>query len=217
MEKRELSVYLRSQSGKGFSRKLRRQGLIPGVLYGPKTDPILVSIPTVKLNRALSKGWENVLFDLKITSDGESKAKTAMLKELQVNPVSSELLHVDLYEVAMDKEISVEVPVEFVGTAPGISKGGLLQVSKRAIQVECLPSNIPESIKIDVSLLEIGDSIHIRDISSDEGVKILADSDLVVATILPPTVEEAPKPVEEEEVGEEPKEEPEKGKEVEEK
>lgn len=217
MEKKELLVYLRSQSGKGFSRKLRRQGLIPGVLYGPKTDPILVSIPTVTLNRALSKGWENVLFDLKISSDGESKAKTAMLKELQADPVTSELLHVDLYEVAMDKEISVEVPVEFVGTAPGISNGGLLQVSKRAIEVECLPSDIPESIKIDISSLEIGDSIHIKDISSSERVKVLADSDLVVATILPPAVEEAPKPVEEEEVGEEPKEEPEKGKEVEEK
>jgi len=198
MERMKLLAHIRNQLGKGPSRRLRRQGFIPAIVYGPRTHPKPVYVTISQLKRSLHTGWENALFDLTISSNGESQIKTVMIKELQIDPVSTNPLHVDFYEVAMDREITIEIPLEFVGTAVGVEKGGLLQLSKRTLEVECLPSNIPHSIKIDISSLDIGDSIFVGDISMKEGVKVLVDSDLVVATILPPVVEESPEKVEEE-------------------
>lgn len=214
MERRKLLVHVRNQLGKGPSKRLRRQGLIPAVVYGPRTHPKPVYVTISELKKSLHIGWESVLFDLMISDNGESQTKTVMIKELQIDPVSTNPLHIDFYEVAMDREIAVEVPIKVVGTAVGVEKGGLLQLSKRTLEVECLPSNIPDGIKIDVSSLDIGDSIHVGDIPMEERLKVLVDSGLVVATVLPPVVEEVPEKVEEE-VAEEVKEVAEEEKEVE--
>jgi len=214
MERRKLLVHVRNQLGKGPSKGLRRQGLIPAVVYGPRTHPKPVYVTISELKKSLHTGWESALFDLMISGNGESQTKTVMIKELQIDPVSTNPLHIDFYEVAMDREIAVEVSIKVVGTAVGVEKGGLLQLSKRTLEVECLPSNIPDGIKIDVSSLDIGDSIHVGDIPIEERLKVLVDSDLVVATVLPPVVEEVPEKVEEE-VAEEVKEVAEEEKEVE--
>lgn len=214
MERRKLLVHVRNQLGKGPSKGLRRQGLIPAVVYGPRIHPKPVYVTISELKKSLHTGWESALFDLMISGNGESQTKTVMIKELQIDPVSTNPLHIDFYEVAMDREIAVEVSIKVVGTAVGVEKGGLLQLSKRTLEVECLPSNIPDGIKIDVSSLDIGDSIHVGDIPMEERLKVLVDSGLVVATVLPPVVEEVPEKVEEE-VAEEEKEVAEEEKEVE--
>ncbi len=200
METRELSVSIRNQSGKTFARRLRRQGLIPAILYGPQLNSTPVSINLSQLKKNLRKGWENVLFDLTIGGNDESQIKTFILKELQVDPVSKEPLHVDFYEVTMDRPITIEVPIEVIGTAPGVKEGGLLQSLKRSVLVECLPSDIPDSIKIEVTDLDIGDSVRVSDIHLNQGVKVLDDSDIVLVAVQPPVVEK-------EEVKEEVKEE----------
>jgi len=205
MERRKLLAHIRNQLGKGPSRGLRHQGLIPAIVYGPRTHPKPVYVPISQLKKSLHTGWESVLFDLMISGNGESQTKIVMIKELQIDPVSTNPVHIDFYEVAMDREIAIEVPIELVGTAVGVEKGGLLQLSKRTLEVECLPSNIPDGFKIDISSLDIGDSIHVGDIPIKEGAKVLVDSDLVVASVLPPVVEEVPEKVEEE-VAEEVKE-----------
>lgn len=189
MEKRELSVSIRNQSGKTYARRLRRQGLIPAILYGPQLNSTPVSINLSQLEKNLRKGWENILFDLRIDDNEESQTRTFILKELQIDPISKEPLHVDFYEVTMDKPIAIEVPIEFIGIAPGVKEGGLLQSLKRSVLVECLPSDIPDSIKIDVSGLNIGDSIRVSDISLKHGVKALADSNIVLVAVQPPVVE----------------------------
>lgn len=189
MERRELSVSIRNQSGKTSARRLRRQGLIPAILYGPQLNSTPVSINLSQLKKNLRKGWENVLFELRIAGNGEGQTKTFILKELQVDPISKEPLHVDFYEVTMDRPIAIEVPIEFTGTAPGVKEGGLLQSLKRSVLVECLPSDIPDSIKVDVSGLDIGDSIRVSDIPSRHGVKVLDDSDMVLVAVQPPVVE----------------------------
>lgn len=208
MERRELSVSIRNQSGKTFARRLRRQGLIPAILYGPQLNSTPVSINLPQLKKNLRKGWENVLFDLTIGGNDESQTKTFILKELQVDPVNKEPLHVDFYEVTMDRPITIEVPIEVIGTAPGVKEGGLLQSLKRSVLVECLPSDIPDSIKIDVGDLDIGDSVRVSDIHLNQGVKVLDDSDVVLVAVQPPVVEkEEVKEEVEEEVKEEVKEE----------
>lgn len=203
MEKRELSVSIRNQSGKTYARRLRRQGLIPAILYGPQLNSTPVSINLSQLEKNLRKGWENILFDLRIDDNEESQTRTFILKELQIDPISKEPLHVDFYEVTMDKPIAIEVPIEFIGIAPGVKEGGLLQSLKRSVLVECLPSDIPDSIKIDVSGLNIGDSIRVSDISLKHGVKALADSNIVLVAVQPPVVEKEEVKEEVEEVKEE--------------
>lgn len=203
MEKRELSASIRNQSGKTYARRLRRQGLIPAILYGPQLNSTPVSINLSQLEKNLRKGWENILFDLRIDDNEESQTRTFILKELQIDPISKEPLHVDFYEVTMDKPIAIEVPIEFIGIAPGVKEGGLLQSLKRSVLVECLPSDIPDSIKIDVSGLNIGDSIRVSDISLKHGVKALADSNIVLVAVQPPVVEKEEVKEEVEEVKEE--------------
>ncbi len=183
MELLELTANVRKSTGKGISKALRRQGLIPGVLYGPKSEPIPISVDTLDIEKLFKHSGSNQA-PLNLTiKNGESVKKTAMIKDLQLHPVSRRFLHIDLYEVAMDKKIQVRVPVVLTGMAKGTEAGGTLQLIRRELDVLCFPLDIPEFITIDVSEMQIGDSIHVEEITVSENIEVLADTNFTVVTV----------------------------------
>jgi large subunit ribosomal protein L25 len=202
LELLELTVNVRKSTGKGISRTLRKQGLIPGVLYGPKSEPIPISVETLNIEKLFKHSGSNQA-PLNLTiKNGESIKKTAMVKDLQLHPVSRRFLHIDLYEVAMDKKIQVRVPVVLTGIAAGTEAGGTIQLIRRELDVLCLPLDIPEFITIDVSGMQIGDSIHIEEIPVSENIEILADTNFTVVTVSGSMVDELAEAEEGEEEGE---------------
>jgi large subunit ribosomal protein L25 len=185
--------------------------LIPAVFYGPEVDPIPLILQSRELEKLITTGaGENILIDLNIEDGKSTQSHRAMIKEIQVDPVMQNILHVDLYAISMDKKISVEVPITLTGTAVGVSdEGGILQQVSRTLEVSCLPDRIPEAFELEVTALAIGDSLHVSDLEIPEGVDVLAEDELTVASVVPPTkVEEIePEVLEEEEEGEEVEEE----------
>ena len=206
-----LAAQSRTETGKGVARSLRRQALIPAVFYGPEVDPIPLILQSRELEKLITTGaGENILIDLNIEDGKSTQSHRAMIKEIQVDPVKQNILHVDLYAISMDKKISVEVPITLTGTAVGVSdEGGILQQVSRTLEVSCLPDRIPEAFELEVTALAIGDSLHVSDLEIPEGVDVLAEDELTVASVVPPTkVEEIePEVLEEEEEGEEVEEE----------
>src|SRR4030043_1087691 len=153
--------------GKKKANKLRLKGLIPAIFYGPRTQTIPLVIDSKELAKALqTEAGENVLIDLDIRKGAQSDRKGVMLKDIQVDPLKRVTLHTDFYEVTMDEMITVEVPVHLIGKPEGTKGGGILEQVRRVIEVQCLPGDIPKSIDIDVSALNIGDSIHVQDITA---------------------------------------------------
>ena len=184
MEFIQLKAKVRESVGNSPARALRRTGEIPAVVYGPGKDTVLLSVSTKELGDILKKSnVGQVILSLEIQNGG-LHTRTAMIKELQIHPVSRKYLHVDFYEIAMDRKIKVKVPVVTRGIAKGIDFGGMLQVIQREIEVLCLPVGIPKTIEIDIAELNIGDSIHVRDIVLPEGVEIPADVNYTVVTVL---------------------------------
>lgn len=203
MEFIELSANKRTTTGKSPARALRRQGELPAVLYGPDTEPVLLSVNVADLEKALKTSAGQTFFNLKI-SEEKGAARTAMIKELQQNPVSEEIIHADFYEISMDRKISVKIPVIVTGKCIGVEMGGLLQIIRRELEVFCLPGSIPDSVVIDVTDMNIGDSIHVEELPLPDDVEIAAEVNFTVITVLAPKVEEEEEPEEEgEEEGEE--------------
>jgi len=199
-----LNVESRTTVGKGPARALRREGKIPAVLYGPKSDPVMLTVNARELETLLKKGrGGQSLMRLKI-ENGDQTQRTVMLKELQVHPLSREMIHADFYEIDMNRKIRVNVPVITSGKSIGVEMGGLLQIIRRELEVLCLPMEIPESIEIDTTDLDIGDSVHVEEIALPEGVEIPADVNFTVVTVLSPKKEVVQEVLEEElEEGEE--------------
>ena len=190
MEKPVLTAEIREGVGKEKAKKLRSKGLIPAIFYGPKSQAVPLVISSDELKKALqTEAGENVLIELNIRKGSQSDRKVVMLKDIQIDPLQRITLHTDLYEVAMDEMVTVEVPVRLVGKPEGTKVGGILEQVRRVIQIECLPGDIPKSIDIDVSALKIGDSIHVEDIQVEKG-KIMFDTNFTIATVVPPVVEE---------------------------
>jgi large subunit ribosomal protein L25 len=131
-------------------------------------------------------GYENTILDLQITSRHGEETRKAMLKEVMTDPVKNTCLHADFYEISMDKEITVDIPIRLLNTPIGVTNGGLLQVVRRELTVSCLPDKLIDSLEIDVSELEIGDSVHIRDIALPEGISCVEEGDLTLAVVSPP-------------------------------
>jgi len=188
----ELVIQHREGTGKQAAKRLRRAGAIPAVLYGG-AKPAAVSVdPRTVLRIIHGHGGSTQLVSLKTTGDGDS-ARMAVLRDLQFDPVSEQLLHVDLQEVAADRPITVVVAVHPVGEAAGVrDQLGILNLALHEIEVSCLPSLIPDRIDADVSALMIGDVLTIADLRVPEGVRILNARDQAVATVAPPRAEEAP-------------------------
>ncbi|NIS60610.1 MAG: 50S ribosomal protein L25 [Proteobacteria bacterium] len=198
MPRPKLLAKLRTTLGKEASRKLRQKGLVPAICYGPRTDPVPLALDSKELMKTIQMG-ENILIDLMIQDGKKADQKVVVVRDLQTDPIKDRCIHADLFEVVMDEEISVEVPIVLVGKPEGVKMGGVLEQITREITVECLPADIPQNIEVDVSHLSIGDTIHIGDIGLERG-KMLVDPTTTLATVVPPTVE---KVVVEEEVEEE--------------
>jgi large subunit ribosomal protein L25 len=179
----------RSENGKNANRRLRSQGFIPGVLYGEKKKAVHVSVSPKEIAAILkSASGENTLFDIDLGGD----RRKVILKEFQVEPIKGRLLHADFYEVALDKELDVKVHVELTGTAIGVKRdGGVLDFVTRELEIACLPTDIPEKIVVDVSELEIGKHLRVRDLKLSDKVRVLTEADLVVVHVVVPRAEEA--------------------------
>ena len=201
MEQIELKAKVRTSIGNGPARVLRREGKIPAVLYGPKAEPILLSVDVKDIEHVLKQGGVGQVLLKLVIQNGKSIEKPAMIKELQAHPVSGKFFHIDFYEIDMTRKIRVGVPVVTVGQCKGIESGGLLQIVRRELDVLCLPTQIPEHIEVDVADLDIGDSVHVEEIHLEGDVEIAADVNFTVVTVLSPKVEAEPE--EEEELEEE--------------
>ena len=194
----------RTMTGKGSARKLRSAGRLPVILYGPEMSPIMLSLDYKQLQKIIrGKSAENIIFDLKVDSNGTNQSKRVMIKELQKDPVTREYLHVDFYEISMEKELEVDIPLYLVNTPIGVTEGGILEHIRREVKVSCMPKNLVDKIEIDVSGLAIGQSLHIEDIDLPSGLKTIEDGDLTIATVVAPSIEEEVVEEELEEEGEE--------------
>ena len=194
MEIRELTVTPREGVGKSVARRLRRSGKTPGILYGGPT-PINIAVDPREVFRIIH-GHEGSTQLLRVTFAGSKDSRMVILRDLQLDPVSENLVHVDLQEVNMDKPIQVTVALRHVGEPVGVrDTQGILEMVLREIQVSCLPANIPEDIKADVSNLAIGDVLTVADLAVPEGVRVLTDRAQAVATVAPPAAEEVVAPV----------------------
>ena len=193
-----LKVNARDSFGSRASRRLRREGLVPGVVYGQGGEARPFQVSQRELRTLLSQG--HTLLDLEL--DG-SKAVPVVIKEQQNHPVRGEVVHLDCLEVRLDEEIQSEVPIELEGTeqAPGVREGGVLEHVTREVTVEALPTEIPERITVDVSEMVIGDTISLATVPAPAGTKFMVDEpeEITIATLSPPRVEEEPEPEVEEE------------------
>jgi len=194
----ELNVELRTGTGKGTARKMRAVGRIPAICYGTGETPQNISLDPKALERLItaSGAGMNTLIDLK--GGAGLDGKVVLVKEIQRDPVKGVPLHADLYEVNLRKSITVSVPFQLIGSPKGALMGGILDHALREVELSCLPNAIPEEIPVDVSDLDIGDSVHVRDIPLPEGVTLLSDSDLSVVSLAAPTAEEEEEAAEEE-------------------
>ncbi|MFH1075877.1 MAG: 50S ribosomal protein L25 [Pseudomonadota bacterium] len=187
MEAFELKVKNRTSCGKGAARELRRQGNVPAILYGHNTEPTMLAVAVRDLDKILEKSSEHVI--LKLLMDGDvNSGKLVMLKELQSDPVSQRHLHADFYQVSMNKPLKVKVAVVMTGKAKGTELGGLVNLSYNELEILCLPLDIPNTIEIDVSGLDIGDSLQVKDIVVSEKIKVLTDSEFTLVNVLSPVV-----------------------------
>ena len=196
MEISELKASLRNTSGKGVSRKLRKDGLTPAVFYGPKTEAVLLAVNSSDLMKILKGKEENIFINLLIGNDGKME-KFTLIKELQIDPVSRKFLHVDFCEIDMERAITLDVPIHFKGQAIGVDNGGDLHHIKREIKVSCLFTVLPEFVEIDISGLEIGNSIKVQDIKLPDGVNVLDPQDTIIASVTAPKAVVKAEPVEE--------------------
>ena len=186
----EMTAEIRTRGGKGAARQLRRSGKIPAVLYG-QGECLMLTLdpdPVKKTLRALAGGTG--LIALHVAGASGKKTRTALLRDFQVDPVSGELLHADLFEVSMDKPIRVKVPVVLIGGMPaGVKEGGILHHNLRDLHVECLPSAIPDHVEVDASNLMIGQGIHIKELTRLEGIRFLDEADKMVVSVVAPISE----------------------------
>jgi large subunit ribosomal protein L25 len=182
----------RTNVGRSAVRKLKAHGIIPAIIYGGKDKPQPLQVTARDINALMSHAsGENVLVELEIA--GEKSSRTALVQEVQHSPVSGDIRHVDFHAISMDETIQAEIPLEPVGIANGVKNfGGLLEQSLRALTIECLPRDLPDRITVDISALNIGDSIHVRDIRLPSGVTAKVQPDLTAFSVLTPVIEEEP-------------------------
>lgn len=226
MKEVALKVKVRNELGKEHMKKLRRRGIIPAVVYGAETSPLPLEVEAKAFHALLRSGLgENVIITLNF-DDQKNGDKKVLIREIQRDPVWEDILHVDFQQISLTKKLTINVPIELLGTPVGVQQdGGILQHVLRELEVECLPTEIPEKIEVDVTNLKIGDSVHVGDIKLEKA-EILSDPHGSIVSVVPPTVfkepevapaaaEEEPEVIgekkEEEEEKAEKKEEPEKG------
>ena len=206
MEKISLKAEQRLETGKGSARSLRREDMLPAIIYSAgKSTPIKLNRKEIVKLIASGVG-EHALINIELTGD---KAKNvnhpSLIKEYQADPVTNELLHVDFFEISLKKKIKINIPVVLIKEPEGVKQGGILQHHIREVQVECLPTQIPDGMEVDAGFLELGHSLHVSDLKPKEGIKIITEPHEVILSVVAPVIEEvAVEEVEVEEGAEEP-------------
>ena len=193
MEMVEVTIERREGQGKGTARKLRRAGVIPAVFYGPRRTTVSIAVRAEEFEKKLSHLEGSHL--IRLLNDGGKDAelhdKAVLLREIQRHPVTGDVLHADFFEVDLTERLTVSVPLRFIGKAVGVVEGGILQPIVREIEVECLPTEIPEFIEVDVSHLTIHQAVHLSELRLPERVTAMGEPSQPLVSVLPPTVEEA--------------------------
>jgi large subunit ribosomal protein L25 len=184
MEKITLDSQERKPASKGEMKKLRASGKIPAILYGDMAN-ISLTVDVVKFTTLLKTAGRNVMISLNMP---DKTSKTVLIKDIQKNVISRELSHIDFYQVSMKKKIEISIPVMLIGEAPGVKSGGVLSHIVRELKVKCLPADIPEKITVDISALEIGNTVLVKDLVVPKNVEILIAPDQIVANIVSPTI-----------------------------
>jgi len=184
----ELEVQSRSTLGKSAVKKMRAEGLVPAVLYGREEKPTPLAVNEHALNRFFHKYGQSMLVSLVSDADNKDEEKLAIVKEVQYHPVTGRVSHLDFYSIRIGVPIEVEVPLSFEGKSVGIDKGGLLQPVRRSLEIRCLPREIPEVLKIDVSALDMGDAIHVNDLDI-EGIEFVSPVNFTIVTVQAPKAE----------------------------
>jgi large subunit ribosomal protein L25 len=190
----KLSARPRSETGRNAVGKVRARGAIPAVIYGAKDAATNLEVEKRDIENLLARAVsENILVQLEIKDGEKTTSRLSLIQEVQHHPVRGEIIHVDFHAVSMNEEIDAEVVLEPVGEPVGVKTfGGLLQQSMRLLPIRCLPQDLPEIIVVDVSALNIGESLHVRDIKLPQGVTAVPDEDLTVFLVSEPTVAEEP-------------------------
>ncbi len=188
----ELASALREGTGKEIVRKRLAQGKVPGVIYGKRLPTRVLEFDRKDLEKFLSTARRGtVVVKLSVDGDGRKAESYAVLKEVQSDPVTGRVIHVDFYEVALGQKFRIEVPLRLKGKAAGIELGGILEQTVRSLEVECTPDSVPETIEIDVSSLGIGDSLHLDDVVFPKGVQPMEkDRKMTIVSVHAPKVEE---------------------------
>jgi large subunit ribosomal protein L25 len=188
----KLSAQKRTQVGRNAIKKIKADGMVPGVIYGSAQEPVNLQINGRELLNVLSRAsGENILVELEIQDGSEKQNALAMIQEVQHHPLQREILHVDFHAVSAHETVSAEIPIETVGEALGVKvHGGLLEHILRYLEVECLPRDLPQIIQVDVTNLDIGQSLHVRELSLPSGVEAITDGEQTVVAVVEARVEE---------------------------
>lgn len=187
-----VEVEQRTETGKNAAGRMRRAGQVPGIVYGLDRPPFLVAVSPKRLGEVLRlETGRNTILNL--TLAGQDRTRAVMIRELQRDPVTDRIIHVDFVRVDLMKEVTVNVPVRLLGIPVGVKvEGGLLEFVTRAVEVQCLPGDIPEHLDVDISELHVNQNVHVSALTSGEKVRILTDPELIVAVVALPKAEEAP-------------------------
>jgi len=182
MQQKTMSIELREKVGKGVARKLRANGRVPGVVYGKGFEPVAVSVDAKELSGVIvGEAGRNNLITLQ--GGGSLNGSTVIVADLQKSALKGTLVSVDLHKINMDEKVRVHVPVVLVGTAAGVKEGGMLDVVMHSVELECLPTLIPENVTVDVTDLAIGHAIHVGELNLPAGVKALDDPKATIVSI----------------------------------
>ncbi len=199
MEDMVITAEIRKEKGKSIARKLRKQGSIPAILYGKDTEAKMLTVSEREWKRLSKNLKKTSILKMQLKKNGQTEDLSVMVKAIQKEVCKDNILHIDFLHVSMERKIEVEIPIHLTGKAKGIVNNGVVEQHLRTIMVECLPTQIPERIDLDVTELDIGDSIHISDLSkAHPELKFLEHPEVAVVTVIPPETEEEAK-VEEEE------------------
>ncbi len=190
MDFAKVSAEIRHQSGKGPARRARSGGKLPAVLYGHKLDPLSLALNPVELSHALDKERKrNTVFTLEVKDASKSEAVTAMIRDVQIDPISRRPVHVDFIRVSMDEEVKVSVPLVLTGIPVGVTNGGNLHLSHHTLPIAARPDSIPTKIELDVTALDIGDALHASDLKLPPGVRTTLAPKESVASVVAPHIE----------------------------
>ncbi len=199
----KIKVEGRTQTGKGANRRLRQTGMVPGVYYDAKGKNIAVKVPFVSLSKMVAAVGYSKVFEIEITAEGKTETMPCLIKDVHHHPLKPIYNHVDFFGIDLKEKVTVSIPVQVTGKAAGVARGGTMGIFRETIEVECLPKDIPDALVLDVTSLDMGQSILIEDVNLGEGVHAVFDDNFAVVGVLAPRAAAAESEEEEAEAAEE--------------